>query len=213
MFSMLKLLSIALLLSPLLMGFAMESSFDKNLFLENGPYQQGSVLLDRTKLQTVVTWCSPTLLQMRVYENVNNEFPTNYTQLKGKDHPLQVSVTVFPPKLPFEYASNYGSPTLATSICSPANIQTTLTSADSDNSDGSISSGLTYDLGKPFKVKSNKTAVVAIDCDTRKAGFLANWQYNKPHLGKTGGIVLIPAGETTTVSTECQQNNFSIKMY
>ena len=192
------------------MGFAKGSSLNKNLFIENGPYQQGSVLLNRTKLQTVVTWCSPTLLQMRVYENVNSKFPTNYTKLKGKDHPLQVSVTVFPPKLPFVYASNYGSPTLATSICSPANIQTTLTSAGSD---GSISSVLTYGLGKPFQVKGNKPAVVAIDCETRKAGLLENWQYNKSHLGKTGGIVLIPAGETTTVSTECQQNSFSIKMY
>ena len=207
---MLKPLLTFLLLSPLLMGFAKESSFNKNLFIQNGPYQQGSVLLNRTKLQTVVTWCSPTLLQMRVYENVNSTFPTNYTQLKGKDHPLQVSVTIFTPKLPFEYASNYGSPTLATSICSPANIQTTLTSAGSD---GSISSVLTYGLGKPFQVKSNKPAVVAIDCETRKAGLLENWQYNQSHLGKTGGIVLIPAGETTTVSTECQQNSFSIKMY
>ena len=210
---MLKPLLTFLLLSPLLMGFAKESSFNKNLFIENGPYQQGSVLLNRTKLQTVVTWCSPTLLQMRVYDNVNSEFPSNYTQLKGNDHPLQVSVTVFPPKLPFEYASSYGSPTIATSICSPANIQTTLTPVDPDNSDGLISSDLTYDLGKPFQVKSNKPAVVALDCDTRKAGLLENWQHNKPHLGKTGGIVLIPAGETTTVSTECRQNNFSIKMY
>ena len=203
---MVRSIFIALLVSPLLMGLKMESSFDNNLFLKNGPYQQGSVVLDRTKLQTVVTWCSPTLLQMRVYENVQNEIPTNYSRLKGKNHPLQVSVTVFPPELPFKYAANYGFPTLATSICSPANIQTTLTKV------GSTSSDLSYELGKTFEVKSNKPEAVAIDCATRKSGILANWQYSKSHIRKTGGVAVIPAGEATKVSAECQLNGFFIKM-
>ena len=203
---MVRSIFIALLVSPLLMGLKMESSFDNNLFLKNGPYQQGSVILDRTKLQAVVTWCSPTLLQMRVYENVKKEIPTNYSLLKGENHPLQVSLTVFPPELPFKYSENYGSPTLATSTCSPAKIQTTLSTVSS------ISSDLSYESDKSFEVKSNKPEAVAIDCSTGKSGMLANWQYSKSLIGKTGGFALIPAGETTIVSAECQLNGFFIKM-
>ena len=203
---MVKMILLTVLLGPLLMGFTSESSFDETLFLKNGPYQQGSVLIDRSKLQTVVTWCSPTLLQMRVYEEVSNEFSTNYKKLKGKDHPLQVSVAVFPPELPFDYASNYSTPTLAMSVCSPANILTTLASVDSTSTD------LAYDLATSFEVKSEKTAVVAVNCDIRKAGFLSNQQYKKSSYGKTGGLALIPAGETATITSECQIDGFSIKM-
>ena len=197
---------IALLVSPLLMALKMESSFNSNLFLKNGPFQQGSVVLDRTKLQAVVTWCSPTLLQMRVYENVTNEIPANYSLVKGENHPLQVSLTVFPPKLPFKYSENYGSPTLATSTCSPASIQTTLSAVSS------ISYDLSYESGKSFEVKSNKPKAVAVDCATRKSGMLENWQHRKSRIGNTGGFALIPAGETKTVSAECQPNGFFIKM-
>ena len=41
------------------------ADFDADIFLANGPHQQGTVKIDRSKIQTVVTWCSPTLLQMR----------------------------------------------------------------------------------------------------------------------------------------------------
>lgn len=204
--SLAKLRFFILLTATLLASCRNPKLFDEQVFLKNGPHQQGSVRLDRAKLQTVVTWCSPTLLQMRVYDNVTESYPLHYTQLKGEDHPLQVSVTVFPPKLPFDFALNYQTPVYAKSVCSPARIETTLADI------ASASPTLTYDLGKPFKVSSDKMSAVIADCDLRKAGYNTSDQFRGAAYGKTGGVALIPAGENSTVIAQCQDDGFSIQI-
>ena len=198
--------AIVLSISTLLAGCTGSNRFEEKTFLSNGPYQQGTIGIDRSKLQTVVTWCSPTLLQMAVYESVEETFPTDYRRLEGKDHPLQVSVTVFPQDLPFSYAAEYSKPTDVTSICSPASIQTTL-STEAGNS-----SNLDKSLGESFEIRSNKLVAVTMDCNAGKAGYSEVDHYRGPDYGKKGGVALIPAGEASEVTGECKNNNFSIQI-
>ena len=193
-------------------------NFDNQPFLDNGPHQQGTVKIDRSKLQTVVTWCSPTLLEMRVYDGVNDSFPTLYRKIGDKNknvklkkltndsHPLQVSVTVFTPTLPFEYTTNFSDPTYATSVCSPSSIHTTL------SSDGTQASKLQYGLGTPYKVDGKKMAVAIVDCNQAKSGFYETGDYKGPAYGKEGGDALLPAGAGATVTANCQSNGFTINI-
>jgi len=82
------------------------AGFDGEQFLTNGPHQQGTIKIDRSKMQTVVTICSPSLLQVAAYDDVDLASIQKYDSSATKD-PLQISVTVFPPTLPFAFASNY----------------------------------------------------------------------------------------------------------
>ncbi|WP_114992177.1 hypothetical protein [Synechococcus sp. UW179A] len=201
-----RFVAIVLSISTLLAGCTASDRFEEKTFLSNGPYQQGTISIDRSKLQTVVTWCSPTLLQMAVYDNVQESYPTEYTQLKGKDHPLQMSVTVFPQDLPFSYAAEYSKPKDVTSICSPASIQTTL-STETGNSPT-----LNKNLGQSFEVRSDKMVAVKVDCNACKAGYSELDHFNGPDYGKEGGVALIPAGEASDVIGECKDNIFSIQI-
>ena len=198
--------AIVLSITTLIAGCAASDRFEETTFLNNGPYQQGTIAINRSKLQTVVTWCSPTLLQMAVYDDVKETYPMNYKKLKGNDHPLQVSVTVFPPDLPFSYAAEYSKPTAVTSVCSPASIQTTL-STESSQTDN-----LNQKLNTPFEVNSDQLVAVTVDCNARKAGYSEISQYRGPRYGNQGGVVLIPAGETSEVTGECQNNLMSIQI-
>ncbi|KZR92013.1 hypothetical protein MITS9509_01934 [Synechococcus sp. MIT S9509] len=198
--------AIVLSISTLLAGCTASDRFEEKTFLNNGPYQQGTIGIDRSKLQTVVTWCSPTLLQMVVYDSVRETYPTDYKRLEGKDHPLQMSVTVFPQELPFSYATEYSKPTDVTSICSPASIQTTL-STETGNA-----STLNFNLGQSFEVRSDKVVAVTVDCNAGKAGYSEHDQYREPNYGKKGGVALIPAGEASDVKGECKDNAFSIQI-
>ena len=183
------------------------TSFDRRVFVANGPHQQGTVKIDRNKLQTVVTWCSPTLLQMRVYDGVSSSYPTHYQKLDGGDHPLQVSVTVYTPSLPFTYfGKNYGTPTYVTSICSPASIHTTLTSSRTH------SVKLQNDLGQAFTISGKKLAVVTVNCNQGKAGYYESGSFNGPAYGLVGGVALLPAGVSSTVTAQCESNGFSINI-
>ena len=56
------------------------AGFDEEQFMKNGPRQQGTIKIDRSKLQTVVTICSPTLLQMAVYDDVDLASVQKYDQ-------------------------------------------------------------------------------------------------------------------------------------
>ena len=56
------------------------AGFDEEQFMKNGPHQQGTIKIDRSKLQTVVTICSPTLLQMAVYDDVDLASVQKYDQ-------------------------------------------------------------------------------------------------------------------------------------
>ena len=199
-------LTLLLLLCIALAGCDSSAAFEEQTFLDNGPHQQGTIAIDRSKLQTVVTWCSPTLLKMAVYDSVNESYPMHYKQLRGEDHPLQVSVTVFPPKLPFAYATDYSKPTHATSICSPASIDTSLSTTTRQSTE------LQHPLGAAFEVKSDEMSVVAVNCDTGKAGLMATGNYPGPHYGQVGGTASIPAGESAKVTGECQTNSFSIQI-
>ena len=198
--------AIVLSISTLLAGCTASDRFEEKTFLSNGPYQQGTIGIDRSKLQTVVTWCSPTLLQMAVYDDVEETYPMQYERLEGKDHPLQVSVTVFPQELPFSYAEAYSTPTDVTSVCSPASIQTTL-STETGNS-----ANLDKSLGQAFEVRSDKPVAVRVDCNAGKAGYSEINQSRGPYYGKNGGVVLIPAGESSKVKTECKTDIFSIQI-
>merc|ERR1712166_855019 len=88
------LLAIAIVVVPRAIA-----GFDEEQFMKNGPHQQGTIKIDRSKLQTVVTICSPTLLQMAVYDDVDLASVQKYDQ-SSDGSPLQISVTVFPPTLP-----------------------------------------------------------------------------------------------------------------
>ena len=198
--------AVVLSITTLIAGCAASDRFEETTFLNNGPYQQGTIAINRSKLQTVVTWCSPTLLQMAVYDDVKETYPMNYKKLKGNDHPLQVSVTVFPPDLPFSYAAEYSKPTAVTSVCSPASIQTTL------STEFSQTDNLNQKLNTPFEVKSDQLVAVTVDCNARKAGYSEISQYRGPRYGNQGGVVLIPAGETSEVTGECQNNLMSIQI-
>ena len=198
--------AIVLSISTLLAGCTASDRFEEKTFLSNGPYQQGTIGIDRSKLQTVVTWCSPTLLQMAVYDSVDENYPMKYERLEGKDHPLQVSVTVFPQDLPFSYAAEYSKPTDVTSICSPASIETTLSTELAN------STTLNKSLGQSFDVKSDKMVAVTVDCNVGKAGYSEINQYRGPDYGKNGGVVLIPAGEASEVTAECKDTIFSIQI-
>ena len=198
--------AIVLSISTLIAGCAASDRFEEQTFQKNGPYQQGTIGIDRSKLQTVVTWCSPTLLQMAVYDEVEETYPMNYERLEGKDHPLQVSVTVFPQDLPFSYAAEYSKPTAVTSVCSPASIQTTLSTETGNSGD------LKQKLGTPFEVNSDKMVAVTVDCNAGKAGYSEISQYRGPNYGRHGGIALIPAGETSEVTGECKDNLMSIQI-
>tara|TARA_B100001063_G_scaffold229093_1_gene241016 strand:- start:38 stop:661 length:624 start_codon:yes stop_codon:yes gene_type:complete len=198
--------AIVLSITTLLAGCTASDRFEEKTFLSNGPFQQGTIGIDRSKLQTVVTWCSPTLLQMAVYDDVEETYPMQYERLEGQDHPLQVSVTVFPQDLPFSYASDYSTPTDVTSVCSPASIQTTLSTETGTSVD------LNENLGQVFEVRSDKLAAVTVDCDAGKAGYSEISQYRGPDYGQKGGVVLIPAGEASDVTAECKDKSFSIKI-
>lgn len=201
-----RFVAIVLSISALLAGCTASDRFEEKTFLSNGPYQQGTIGIDRSKLQTVVTWCSPTLLQMAVYDNVEETYPMKYERLEGKDHPLQVSVTVFPQDLPFSYAAEYSKPTDVTSICSPASIETTLSTETAN------STTLNKSLGEPFEVKSDKMVAVTVDCNVGKAGYSEISQYRGPDYGKNGGVALIPAGEASEVTAECKDTILSIQI-
>ena len=198
--------AIFLSISTLLAGCTTSDRFEEKTFLSNGPYQQGTIGIDRSKLQTVVTWCSPTLLQMAVYDDVEETYPMQYERMEGKDHPLQVSVTVFPQELPFSYAEEYSTPTDVTSVCSPASIQTTLSTETGQSVD------LNKKLGEAFEVRSDKPVAVRVDCNAGKAGYSEISQYRGPDYGKNGGVVLIPADESSEVKTECKADIFSIQI-
>ncbi|KZR91120.1 hypothetical protein MITS9508_00358 [Synechococcus sp. MIT S9508] len=198
--------AIVLLISTLLAGCTASDRFEEKTFLSNGPYQQGTIGIDRSKLQTVVTWCSPTLLQMAVYDDVGDTYPMQYERLEGKDHPLQVSVTVFPQDLPFSYAADYSTPTDVTSVCSPASIQTTLSTETGRSAD------LDKKLGETFDVRSDQLVAVTVDCDAGKAGYAEITQYRGADYGQRGGIALIPAGEASDVTAQCKHKNLSIEI-
>lgn len=199
------------------------SDFDSSLFLNNGPHQQGTVKIDRSKTQTVVTWCSPTLLKMRVYDDVNDNYPTYYRQvkqpkkgmqdhpLKEEQHPLQVSITVFTPSLPFKYASNYGTPAYVTSVCSPSSIHTTLSSPKNDSiqKDSEI---MQFNLGQPFKVSGKKLSVISVNCKREKAEYLQTDRYNGTNYGLIGGAATLPSGTEATVVAHCQPNGLTINI-
>ena len=197
--------AIVLLISALLAGCTASDRFEEKTFLSNGPYQQGTIGIDRSKLQTVVTWCSPTLLQMAVYDDIEETYPMQYERLEGADHPLQFSLTVFPQELPFSYATNYSTPTDVTSVCSPASIQTTLSTETGKSVE------LNKNLGEVIEVRSDQPVAVTVDCNTGKAGYSEISQYRGPHYGQKGGVVLIPADEVSDVTAECKENKFSIK--
>jgi hypothetical protein len=201
-----SIVAVVLSISTLVAGCTSTTTdrFEEKTFLNNGPYQQGTIAIDRSKLQTVVTWCSPTLLQMAVYDDVKETYPMHYEQLRGEDHPLQVSVTVFPQDLPFSYAAKYSRPTEVTSVCSPSSIQTTLSTESAKTED------LNQKLGTPFEVSSDKPVAVTVDCNAGKAGYSEISQYQGSNYGRQGGVVLIPAGETSEVTGECKDNLFSI---
>ena len=203
---MTNFVAIVLLISTLLVGCTASDRFEEKTFLSNGPYQQGTIGIDRSKLQTVVTWCSPTLLQMAVYDDVGDTYPMQYERLEGKDHPLQVSVTVFPQDLPFSYAADYSTPTDVTSVCSPASIQTTL------STEAGQSVELTKNLGEAFEVRSDKPIAVTVDCNAGKAGYSEISQYRGSDYGQKGGVVLIPGGEASDVTAQCKDKNFSIEI-
>ena len=198
--------AIVLSITTLLAGCTASDRFEEKTFLSNGPFQQGTIGIDRSKLQTVVTWCSPTLLQMAVYDDVEETYPMQYERLEGQDHPLQVSVTVFPQDLPFSYAADYSTPTDVTSVCSPASIQTTL------STETGRSVELNKNLGEAFEVRSNKLVAVTVDCNAGKAGYSEISQYRGSDYGQKGGVVLIPAGEASNVAAECKDKSFSIKI-
>ncbi len=200
--------AIVLLISTLLAGCTASDRFEEQTFLSNGPYQQGTIGIDRSKLQTVVTWCSPTLLKMAVYDEdeVEETYPMQYEQLEGTGHPLQVSVMVFPQDLSFSYAADYSKPTDVTSVCSPASIQTTLSTETSRSVD------LNKNLGETFELRSDQLVAVTVDCNVGKAGYSEISQYRGADYGQRGGIALIPAGEASDVTAQCKDKNFSIEI-
>ncbi|MBV52674.1 MAG: hypothetical protein CL816_01250 [Coxiellaceae bacterium] len=194
------------------------SDFDESAFLANGPHQQGTVQIDRSKLQTVVTWCSPTMLEMRVYDEVNDSLPTFYRKISDKnsdhksekitssDHPLQVSATVFPPKLPFKFANNYSDPGYVTSVCNPSSIHTSLVSG------GTGSSILQYDLNRSFTVDGKKMAVATVNCMAKKSGYYETGEYTGAAYGPVGGVALLPEGERLTVTASCDTDGFTMSI-
>ena len=198
--------AIVLSITTLVAGCSASDRFEEKTFTSNGPYQQGTIGIDRSKLQTVVTWCSPTLLQMAVYDDVAETYPMQYKPLEGKDHPLQVSVTVFPQELPFNYAADYSKPTHVTSVCSPASVQTSLSTETAGSAD------LNNELGSAFEVNSEKLVAATVDCTARKAGYSEIDHFRGPEYGNSGGVVLIPAGEASEVTGECRDDMFSVQI-
>ena len=216
-YSTILFISMSVLFSQAIFSSSAEKSlndFDDSVFLANGPHQQGTLKIDRSKLQTVVTWCSPTMLEMRVYDGVNDSLPTFYRKISHKnddiksdkvttpDHPLQVSVTVFPPSLPFKFAENYSDPDYVTSICYPSSIHTSLVT------EGTGNLFLRYDLDQPFKVDGEKMAVATVNCIKKKSGYYETGKYMGPAYGPVGGIALLPAGEILTVTASCDADGF-----
>lgn len=195
-------LLILLLSSTSIMANA--TNFDHALFLKHGPYQQGTVKINRTKLQTVVTWCSPSLLEMQVYPGINNDYPTHYQKLEGHNHPLQIAIAVFTPTLPFEYAKNYHLANYVTSTCDPAGIQTHLSASTTP------SVKFKTPIGQTLSTQGKNMAVINVNCTQGKIGLYETGQFKGPTYGQTGGVVLVPSGSQSKVEATCQSNGFSI---
>merc|ERR1712166_1333844 len=198
------LLAIAIVVVPRAIA-----GFDEEQFMKNGPHQQGTIKIDRSKLQTVVTICSPTLLQMAVYDDVDLASVQKYDQ-SSDGSPLQISVTVFPPTLPFPYASNYGEPSYATSDCSPASVATTLSTTPPASTD--LKYALDQGASQNFTVTGLRMRAVMVDCTSQTAGPLDSTKYE---YGQKGGVALIPAGALPVlVVGECDVtgNEFAIRI-
>jgi len=163
------------------------AGFDGEQFLTNGPHQQGTIKIDRSKMQTVVTICSPSLLQVAAYDDVDLASIQKYDSSAMQD-PLQISVTVFPPTLPFAFASNYGGPSYVTVVCSPATVATTLSATPPS------STNLIYALEKgaseSYPVTGSEMVAVMVDCTSQTAGPIDSTKYN---YGPKGGVALLPA--------------------
>ena len=186
-------------------AFAQSTSFDESVFLNHGPYQEGTVKIDRSQLQTVVTWCSPTLLKMKVFNDVKKNYPSLYQKIKGHNHPLQMAVTVFPPALPFAFAKQYSKLRYVTSVCSPAQIQTFL------SSHVKRSTKLKYQLGQSFDVSGKRMAVTMVNCDHQRSGYRYN-HFSGAAYGSVGGVALIPKGVKAKVVAHCHKAGFDIQI-
>merc|ERR1712166_1735914 len=185
------------------------AGFDEEQFMKNGPHQQGTIKIDRSKLQTVVTICSPTLLQMAVYDDVDLASVQKYDQ-SSDGSPLQISVTVFPPTLPFPFASNYGEPSYVTVDCSPASVATTLSTTPPSSTD--LEYALDQGASQDFTVTGTGMRAVMVDCTSQTAGLIASTEYE---YGQKGGVALIPAGALpVSVVGECgvTGNEFAIRI-
>ncbi len=180
-------------------------AFSINTFTQHGPFQMGTVKIDRKKLQTVITWCSPTLLKMQVSSGVSTSYPSLYQKVHDDNHPLQVSVTVFSPALPFAFAKGYSTPSYVTSVCSPASIATFLTPPLSKTSK------LKNSLGKPFTVDGKTMSVTSVNCQEKTSGFVSG-PFKGPAYGSIGGVALIPKGVAAKVVAQCDNNGFSINI-
>lgn len=191
------------------------TNFDESDFMTNGPFQYGTVKLDRTKTQSVVSWCTPNLLKMEVLSGVNNipldHVKTNYGPLPKKDgaHPEQVTVTIYPQTLPFAFANNYNEPQFVTSTCNPSSIQTTLQSAPN----GLATLKHSQDISKPLMITPEQTTIVQLDCSKKIIGYHYG-AFKGPVFGDVGGIAMLPKGnKPIKIQGECDSNGgFSIKI-
>ena len=161
--------------------------------------------IDRSQLQTVVTWCSPALLKMQVFNGVKKTYSSLYKKLKGDNHPLQMAVTVFPPALPFSFAKRYVKPEYVTSVCSPAQVHTFLSSYVKH------SAKLKYQLGKAFVVNGKKIAITMVNCDRQKSGYRYG-HFSGAAYGSVGGVALIPKGVKANVIAHCHNAGFDIQI-
>ena len=172
------------------------TNFDETAFSTNGPLQQGTVRINRGEAQTVITWCTPSLLRMEVLSG-NQNIPIDYVKTfygslpkQAGAHPEQVSVTVFPRSLPFSYTKNYSKPAYVTSACRPSSIHTTLQQSPA----ASTALMRPRNLTKPFTVIPTRPTVIQLDCASKTIGYHFG-SYHGPSFGTVGGVAMIPKGK------------------